>query len=138
MIHLTLQAELVYPCCVPHIYQQGSEKALMRTRYLGSVAKDERICSPGGPGRCGASWGPARQRHGDLNKLAMGGLYIAQHHRIAASLWVVIRATRIGNCMLCSNYSPLCFSPRNVHGSRISSEDVYSVYLLVVQELSCV
>ena len=76
------------------------------------------------------AWGPEQAGN--------GGLYIAQHHRIAASLWVVIRATRIGNCMLCSNYSPLCFSPRNVHGSRISSEDVYSVYLLVVQELSCV
>jgi len=88
MTHLTLQAELVYPCCVPHIYQQGSEKALMRTRYLGSVAKDERICSPGGPGRCGASWALARQRQrrGGLNKLAVGGLYIAQRHRIASLL----------------------------------------------------
>ena len=26
MTHLTLQAELVYPCCVPHIYQQGQRR----------------------------------------------------------------------------------------------------------------
>ena len=75
MIHLTLQAELVYPCCVPHTCQRGSEKALMRMRYLGLVAKDERICSPGAPGRCRASRGLAwqRQRRGGFNKLAMGG-----------------------------------------------------------------
>ena len=106
-IQLTLQAELVYPCGVPHTFQGRSADALMRRRRLGLVSKGERVCFLGGPGRCGAqakARGPEQAgTRWNLKQFSMTG---QQHlHQ------VIIRATRIGNCVLCSNYSPLCFSP---------------------------